>query len=510
MSVNARHNFKATVWFQTFMFFLIFGLMCCIASCGDDGVSDSDKAIEEQTGDDSEQDSGQEQDDTDGNDSTSGEDGATTDDDNNGESQVGSRLNLENIKSYYYISGGGTGDGSDWANAAGTFPSSFERGKAYIFGPGTYGDLIFDTALHDSDCVYFLRAGVGLADEAEPTPSAQTTGIASFSTLSVNSDYFYFDGLTPGKTKFTGSYQGAVVGIQSDHVHLANSDIDGAYDETGGYHTGGACSGMGITGSNISIIGNDIHDAADDGAEIWHVENLLFKNNTIRDLKAHGTDGGLGPCYNGHSDGLELNRMNNCVFNGNYIYNVPSTSAVFFLYGENDPDQFNHNIIFRNNVFYNSLETGFVAYLRSTEGLYLYNNIFWGRHLGGGFGGIAIGTNLTDFEMKNNILVTVNYSFFGVIYDASEHDIDYNFISHIRTDQGLSTFGPADIVGNTDPEFVGIPAASSTTSNPALEGFRLESDSVCRSAGTAITDNHTDVMGNSRSGDYWDLGVFAD
>jgi hypothetical protein len=431
--------------------------------------------------------------------------GSDTELDEEGDSQS----DLE-IQSYYYITGGGTGDGSNWANAAGSFPSSFERGTAYIFGPGTYGDLTFDTLLSDNDCVYFLRAGIELPDEAEDTPSAQTTGLASFGILLVNSGYFYFDGFDTNNTQFNGHYQGAVARIQSNNVYLANTDINGAYEETAGYHTDGACACMGITGDNITLIGNDIHDAADDGAEIWEVDNLLLKNNTIRDLHAAGTDGGSGPCYNGHSDGLELHCMNDCVFDGNFIYNVPSTSALFFLYGENNPNQFNYNITFRNNIFYNSLGTGFVAYLRSTEGLYVYNNIFWGRNLGGGYGGIAIGTNLADFEMKNNIIVTVNYSFFGVNYNASEHDIDYNFITYIRTDQGLSTFGSNDIIGNGDPEFVGIPDATSVTTTPLLEEFRLESGSSCREAGTVISGNALDIIGDTRSGDSWDLGVFAE
>ena len=55
----------------------------------------------------------------------------------------------------------------------------------------------------------------------------------------------------------------------------------------------------------------------------------VFEGNEVHALYACGTDGGCGPCYNGHSDGLELFDVRRRS-GGNLVHDVRSTATFFF------------------------------------------------------------------------------------------------------------------------------------------------------------------------------------
>ena len=67
-----------------------------------------------------------------------------------------------------------------------------------------------------------------------------------------------------------------------------------------------------------------------------------------------------GPCYNGHSDGLELSDVSDIELVGNMVYDVRSTAALFM---DNWSGSKIYDLVAYNNVFYTP-DTGFAVYLQ--------------------------------------------------------------------------------------------------------------------------------------------------
>lgn len=160
---------------------------------------------------------------------------------------------------------------------------------------------------------------------------------------------------------------GTVVDIaNSDNIRVENADIDGLTS---------ACTGINTDGNSryIYIVDSDIHDIADDGAQLAG-NHIYFTGNKIYRLYGVGTQGtnGTGPCYNGHSDGIELVNVTDSEFIGNLIYDVRCNAAVFML----GADWHCSNLVFKNNIFYTP-ESGFVIYIQNVNGIKAYNNVFW-------------------------------------------------------------------------------------------------------------------------------------
>jgi hypothetical protein len=244
----------------------------------------------------------------------------------------------------------------------------------------------------------------------------------------------------------------------------------------------GACSGMDVRGDYVTIAGCDIHDAADDGVSIASSANVSFRGNRVHALHGCGTDGGCGPCYNGHSDGLEIYDVSDSEFVGNMVWDVASTSTFFFGNWADElgggPSEYCTNVMLANNVLY-SPDTGFVAYLEDAVGVQVFNNVFWGLH-DGAYGGLSIGQNVTGLKLYNNVILSVNYSHIGGSYNPAEHLADYNAIG---IELGQLPTQPHDIIV-PDPGFVAIPGAEGpAVADPAPEDFAPTASSPLRNAG---------------------------
>ena len=154
-------------------------------------------------------------------------------------------------------------------------------------------------------------------------------------------------------------------------------------------------------GENITFTGNTVHDIADDGFEIYGGTGLMIRGNTIYRLLGKGTDSSIpGPCYNGHSDGLEIARVSNSTFTGNLIFDVRSTAAVFISNDASGPSAYCRDLVFTNNVFVTP-ESGFTMYAFQVDGLQIHNNVIWKGY----YGGLAIGDQVTDMDVTNNALL---------------------------------------------------------------------------------------------------------
>jgi hypothetical protein len=258
----------------------------------------------------------------------------------------------------------------------------------------------------------------------------------------------------------------------SNHITIDSCDFNG--DTT-------TCTGMNVNGSYITISNCFIHDIADDGFQCNTGDHIYFYHNTVCHLYGCGTDGGCGPCYNGHSDGFELGMLDSVELIGNLVYDVRSTSAVILDNWQGDSANI-HNLLMENNVFYTP-ECGVVVYLFYVDGVKMYNNTIWKSN----WLGVSVGPRVTRVEAYNNIVQCIDYTFLGGTYNASDHKYDYNLVGF--SGRGLPV--QAHDVVSADPKFRKIPIASDNTSahvyrtvTPA--DFELMSGSQAIGAGTSV------------------------
>jgi hypothetical protein len=170
----------------------------------------------------------------------------------------------------------------------------------------------------------------------------------------------------------------------------------------------------------------------------------------VHNLHACGTDASCnGPCYNGHSDGLELSDISDIELVGNMVYDVRSTAAIYM---DDWSGSEIHDLVAYNNVFYTP-ESSFAVYLNALQGAKFHNNIIWGRTQGNRYGGLAMGQNVSDLEMYNNIILNINYSHMNSSQNQAEHKLDYNLFGMINS--GEYRANTNDLVA--DPRFVAIP-----------------------------------------------------
>jgi hypothetical protein len=237
---------------------------------------------------------------------------------------------------------------------------------------------------------------------------------------------------------------------------------------------------------------------------------VTFRGNTVHALRACGTDGGCGPCYNGHSDGFEIYNVKHGSFESNFVYDVRSTSTFFFGNWADSlgggPSEYCEDILLANNVLY-APEVGLVAYLQDVVGAHVYHNVFWGLRQGR-YGGLAIGLHITDLYLYDNIILSLNLSHIGTTFDSTQHHGDYNLLGVALGEWPASAHDRVAI----DPGFVGIPDANGpAATNPAATDFALASTSPALDAGYRGSElaglPSTDFLGRPR-GATPDLGAF--
>lgn len=352
----------------------------------------------------------------------------------------------------HYIRAGASGSGDDWDDALAALPETLVRGHTYFIAAGSYPNYGFDDPEAGATVIRVLRASVDDHGTEVGWDPAYAAGEATMGELVFSSGHYEVDGR--GASRAIGGFQSAVVDIGASAVVFRGFDVDGAFEAQNGKHVGGACTGMNIGGDDVVVAGNVIHDAADDGVTMAGLRNLSFAGNVVHTLYGCGTDGDCGPCYNGHSDGLELYDVADSEIVGNLIHGIKSTSAVFFGNWADElgmgPSEYCENVLLANNILY-SPDTGFVAYLEDVRDIRVLHNVMWGLHQGA-YGGLSIGTHVADLDLYNNVILSVNYTHIGGQYDPVEHRGDYNLFAYSL---GQWQDGPHDLIA-ADPKFAAI------------------------------------------------------
>ncbi|MCY0989089.1 right-handed parallel beta-helix repeat-containing protein [Nannocystis sp. ILAH1] len=380
----------------------------------------------------------------------------------------------------HYIRAGATGSGADWDDALAELPAELVRGHVYFIATGTYPAYQFDDPESGDAVIRVVRAGADDHGTEVGWDPAFAAGEAVFGELRFASGRYEFDGRDA--TRVVGGFESTVVDIAAPAIHFMRSDVDGAFAERGGKHVGGACTAMSISGDDVVVAGNQIHDAADDGVVAAGLVNLSFTGNVVHALHGCGTDGDCGPCYNGHSDGLELFAVKDSEIVGNMIYDVASTAAVFFGNWADElgmgASEYCENLLLANNILY-SPETGFVAYIEDAREVRVLNNVIWGLHQGA-YGGLSIGVNVSGLDLYNNVVLSINYTHIGGEYDPAEHRGDYNLFGYSL---GQWQDGPHDLVAE-DPRFAAIAGGEGPASDdPPADAFAPAAGSPLVDAG---------------------------
>jgi hypothetical protein len=364
------------------------------------------------------------------------------------------------------------GDGVSWSSAWQALPDTLQRGHRYYIGDGDYPTYTFDDPASGTDVITIIKATAARhGSDAGWQPTYGDT-IASFGPLAFSQPYYVLDGGAGRGMRVVGDFQGDVVNIGAAHVTLSNAELDGNFGTDAALkHNRGACTGLSVDStSDVRIEGLEIHDAADDGVSLSHVQDIDFVGNVVHALHACGTDGNCGPCYNGHSDGIEAYAVTRGRFVGNFIYDVRSTSTFFFGNWAdslgNGPLDYCQDMLLTNNILY-APEVGLVAYIQDVNGVRAYNNVFWGVRQGR-YGGLSVGLHVKGLYLYNNVILSINLQHTGSTFDPAEHHGDYNVFG---VSLGQWQDSPNDRVFD-DPGFTAIPAASGmAVSTPAPVDF---------------------------------------
>lgn len=304
--------------------------------------------------------------------------------------------------------------------------------------------------------------------------SNKTYDGGSYSNLSIKNS----TGITVKNAKFAGT--GAVINIDgSSDVVVDNCEADGL---------GEACVGVNIRGAShhLTIKNCHIHNIADDGFQLrgTNLNNITIQGNRIHKLLGKGTDGVVsGPCYNGHSDGIETANTDRVSIIGNILYDIKSTSAI--IVGDDT------NMKIHNNICYTP-ETAITVYHHKQTNTEIYHNTFWGSH----FAGLAIGKNVLGLKAYNNIIHKIDFSHLGGTYDNTKMSIDYNVVSMVGVGY---TYGAHDKMYPA-MSFTNMVNAYSTTkpTEVTIEDFGLLAGSPAINNGKTGLGITTDILGNPR------------
>ena len=391
------------------------------------------------------------------------------------------KVRIKTAERVYCISQGGSGDftGRDWLNTMSTLPESLVRGATYYISSGKYPSRIFDDPVK-GDTYISIKAATHYDHGPDLGWNNEFEGLLVFGPILFTVPFYRMDGTKKKLIEVNGSFLGTVVSIKTNKIELSNCKIDGEFRKSlAGKHIQGACNGITVSGSDVSIKECEIYDIADDGVEIHNAKRLLFTGNTIRRLNGCGTDGGCGPCYNGHSDGLEIYNVSDSEISYNFITDIKGNAALFF----GNWGALCRNLKIYNNIFY-SPDTGFAAYISDCDNVQFINNIVWGTEKGG-YGGLAIGKRVRKLDIYNNIILSINYKHMGATYDKNNHKGGYNLFGKSLGQYYISN---TDII-NGEPMFNKIPGVKGKSIKDAeAKDFILQN-------GSSAIDNG--FMGNN-------------
>ena len=316
----------------------------------------------------------------------------------------------------------GRNDGSDWANAHTSLPSSLVRGDTYYLADGSYGSRTFADANSGTAVITIKKATDADHGSGAGWSSSYGDGQAMFTHWSIYTDHYVFDGQRRNadwQSGATSQYGIKVAGRSA--VRLDNGAGTGGDNLTfryvdfqgGGRDTGAGDDVIyGLTGnSNLTFQYCALHDSdrtifltrndwtnlvvdrsyiarntsspASHGEmmSVYSSTNMTFSNNVIEDIEGTAVWAGIG---DGGSTGWKI--FGNVIFHSAaYIANTGRSSSHNFgiagiIFVANDATNNNrgNNILVYNNTMVNIQGSYSGVVIQSGAGNEVRNNIWYG------------------------------------------------------------------------------------------------------------------------------------
>lgn len=437
--------------------------------------------------------------------------GADDEDDDEDLDAVSAQLTVCN-GNCVYVRAGARGNGSSWSNALGRLPDGLQRGKTYFLAAGAYPGRTFADAAQGSTPITIKKATASDHGTNTGWSASFGSGKATFGSLRFQRPNYVLDGGDGRGLVVRGEFESVAIDVRegADNLTLRRLEVDGDFAKNArNRHVRGACGAIHARGvKGLLVEWSDIHDAADDGIQLATVSDVTVRDNTIHHLGACGTDGEncVGTCNNGHSDALEFSNVKRGTFSRNFMHHVHGTSAMFFANQTRPASLFVEDLTIVNNIFYTP-DAGAVAYIQQARDIRVVNNVFWGRRKGA-YGGLMLGRSVSDLDVYNNIITSINGNHMKFQYNSAQHRFDYNLLA---VDVGQVRKGSHDKVGL--PRFVGIPddPTAGILDAVKLGDFALRAGSPAINAGwrgnASTPVPTTDIKRAPRKGAP-DIGVF--
>jgi parallel beta-helix repeat protein len=271
---------------------------------------------------------------------------------------------------------------------------------------------------------------------------------------------------------------------------------------------------------------------------VWSMQNttaVLIEGNTVHDIGDQGIDcdGATHPVYNSivrgntvytaKKVGISMENAFNSIVEKNIVYNSSGVGISYINYGTEYSDAeyrtTNTNGLIRNNLVYNSLQSGIILF--ASSGNKIYNNTVYKTMNPGGFwGGIALtqtgGYYSSNTDIKNNILVdNAPYAIYiespssGLPNVALNNNLYYNSantVTHFL--QNIGTLSLAQYQNKTGQDLNSI-FKSPGFVNPTANDFHLSGTSPAVNTGTTLIAVSDDLESVSRpKGAEYDIGAY--
>jgi len=259
--------------------------------------------------------------------------------------------------------------------------------------------------------------------------------------------------------------------------------------------------------SNITVSGNIIHDfgMSTNGAGIDFDGAYMPVYNSIMDHNI---------IYNGNI-GTQFENGINCIADGNIVHDCKA-SLTAINYGTEWADReyrtTNTGNIFRNNIAYNSSESGII--IISSPGTYIYNNSI--HNTANYFAGIILANGGTTFNsnncvIRNNIVtdstkaITLEGSVTGTVmgnnlyHNSSGSTNTHYWNGYYTLERFQSTFGLDTNSRYANPLYV----------NSGAHDFNIQSSSPAVNVGATLANVLYDIEGTPRpQGTAYDVGAY--
>jgi hypothetical protein len=407
-----------------------------------------------------------------------------------------------------YVRPGATGlnNGSDWANALTSLPTTLKRGDTYYLANGTYGSYVFNTANSGTTAITIKKAVAADHGTDVGWNSSYGDGQAVFSNWQIYTDYYVFDGQRRNSDWALGATsQYGIKVVGTSPVRLDNGAGTGGDNLTFRYidvQGGGRDTGRGddviygLAGnSNITFQYCALHDS---DRTIFLMRGNWQNLTVDHSYLARNTSSPAS-----HGEMLSMTDSTNVVWSNNVMEDIEGTA---FIAGLNGGTASNWKIF--GNVAFHSAQ-----YIADT-----------GRKAGHNYGVAGLvyiandaSNNNTgnNFLVYGNTMVNIKGTYSGVVIQrGSGNEVRNNiWYNSVRTNNSFTGSISNNWYFNTVQD--GDASASKTVcttacdvfANLASKDFRLK---VATGGGMALAAPfNIDLNGSVRGADgTWDRGAF--